>query len=244
MKDPRRPPFTNPTRSLVLEEIIRVAAACFGKVGYRATTLETIAAKVGISEVTLYRYVSSKEELLGLVFERAVEAARHGLRQIIDQPAPADEKLRRIVRHQVRLVTRDLSFAAVFFGEESGLASGTAKRVAVAKREYDRAIGAAVQEGIDRGVLRDLPPTLVTFAILGMCNWLHKWYRPGGKLTPDQIGDVFVDLLERGYLKCSEDRSTDSVLLTRERIEARLASLERRVDDAPRRRSRRVGPRR
>ena len=54
----------NRTRTLVLEEITRVAAVCFGETGYCATTLDTIAAKVGISKATLYTYVSSKEELL------------------------------------------------------------------------------------------------------------------------------------------------------------------------------------
>lgn len=34
-----------------------------------------------------------------------------------------------------------------------------------------------------------------------MCNWLYKWYRPDGKLAPEQIADVFVDLLEGGYLR-------------------------------------------
>ena len=38
---------------------------------------------------------------------------------------------------------------------------------------------------------------LVVFGLLGMCNWLHKWYRPDGKRTPTEIADVFVALLER-----------------------------------------------
>src|SRR3970282_1471595 len=49
---------------LVEEEIVRAAAVCFGGVGYHATTLETIAARGGVSKVTLYPYVSSKEGLL------------------------------------------------------------------------------------------------------------------------------------------------------------------------------------
>ena len=85
-------------RAAALSEILRVAATCFGEMGYRATTLDTIAAKAGLSKVTLYRYVKSKDELLSLVFERTIESFRAGLGEIIEQRLPADEKLRRIVR--------------------------------------------------------------------------------------------------------------------------------------------------
>ena len=46
------------------DEIVRAAATAFGEVGYRTATLEAIAERAGVSKVTLYRYVSSKEELL------------------------------------------------------------------------------------------------------------------------------------------------------------------------------------
>ncbi|MGH7278981.1 MAG: TetR/AcrR family transcriptional regulator, partial [Candidatus Rokuibacteriota bacterium] len=164
------------TRTAVQEEIVRVAATCFGEMGYRATTLDTIAAKAGISKVTLYGYVGGKEELLSLVFERTIESFRTGLRQIIEQRLPADEKLRRIIRYQVTLLAGHLPFLTVFFSEEAGLPAPMAARAARAKRDYDSAIERVVRDGIHDGLVRDLPPTLVVFGILGMCNWLHTWY--------------------------------------------------------------------
>ena len=191
------------TRAAALGEILRVAATCFGEMGYRATTLDTIAAKAGLSKVTLYRYVRSKDELLSLVFERAIESFRAGLAEIIEQRLPADEKLRRIVRYQVSLLASHLPFLKVFFAEEAGLPAPMAARAARARREYDRAIERAYRDGVDEGLFRDLSPTLVVFGILGMCNWLHEWYKPEGRSTPTEIADVFLDVLERGYLKAA-----------------------------------------
>ena len=65
-----------PTRAAVLDEIVRAAAAGFGEVGYRTATLDAIAERAGISKVTLYRYVSSKEDLLSLVVERIIASFR------------------------------------------------------------------------------------------------------------------------------------------------------------------------
>ena len=83
-----------------------------------------------------------------------------------------------------------------------------------------------------------LPPLREgVFGLLGMCNWLHKWYRPDGKRSPAEIADVFVALLERGYLaEAGADRREADALA---RIERRLARLEAAL--APPRRP--AGPR-
>jgi TetR/AcrR family transcriptional regulator, cholesterol catabolism regulator len=224
-----------PTRAAVLDEIVRAAAACFGEAGYRAATLDVVAERAGLSKVTLYRYVSSKEDLLSLVFERTIASFRQGLRQIVEERRPADETLRRIIRYQVGLLAGHQSFLRVFFSEESGLPEATAARAARAKREYDRTIERVVRDGIEAGVLRDLPATMVVFGILGMCNWLHTWYRADGALTHEQIADVFVSVLERGYLVERTPDRPDGLA----RIEARLARLEAALtptSPAPRRR--------
>lgn len=209
---------------LLQDEITRVAAVCFSELGYKGTTLELIAADAGISKATLYKYVSRKEELLWRVFEQTLKSFRGGLRKIVDQPLSADEKLRRIVHHQVELLSSHLPFLTVFFSEESELPPELAKRIAREKREYDRAIERVVREGIEEGIVRKLPPTLLVFAVLGMCNWLYKWYRPQGVLTPPQIADVFVGLLERGYLiRGNEEARHDQVLSALRRVEERLA---------------------
>jgi AcrR family transcriptional regulator len=213
-----------PPRAAVLDEIVRAAAAAFGEVGYRTATLETIAERAGLSKVTLYRYVGSKEELLSLVVERIIDEFQGGLRRLIAERRPANETLRRIVHYQVQLLAEHLPFLTVFFSEESGLPAPMAARATRAKREYDQAIERVVREGVEAGLLRDLPPRLVVFGLLGMCNWLHTWYRPNGKRSAAEIADVFVALLERGYLAEPAPSPDNSEALAR--IDRRLARLE------------------
>ena len=220
-----------PTRAAVLDEIVRAAAVAFGEVGYRTATLEAIAERSGLSKVTLYRYVSSKEELLSLVVERIIAEFQRGLRRIIAERRPAHDTLRRIVHYQVELLAEHQPFLTVFFSEESGLPAPMAARATRAKREYDQAIERVVREGVEAGQLRDLPPRLVVFGLLGMCNWLHKWYRPDGPRSAAEIADVFVALLEHGYL--ARPAAGDDALV---RIDRRLARLERAL--APRRAAR------
>ena len=138
-----------PAQAAVLDGIVRSAATAFGELGYRAATLDAIAERAGLSKVTLYRYVSSKEELLSLVVERTIDEFQQGLRRIIAEHRPADDTLRRIIRYQVTLLAEHLPFLTVFFSEESGLPAPMAARSARAKREYDQAIERVVREGIE-----------------------------------------------------------------------------------------------
>ncbi|MFF0051093.1 TetR/AcrR family transcriptional regulator [Streptomyces sp. NPDC005498] len=47
------------------EQILRTAAECFRRTGYHATSMEQIAAAVGITAGALYRHFDGKQELLG-----------------------------------------------------------------------------------------------------------------------------------------------------------------------------------
>ncbi|MEW6299569.1 MAG: TetR/AcrR family transcriptional regulator [Thermodesulfobacteriota bacterium] len=204
------------------EAILQAAAACFGEQGYRATTLEAVAERLGISRVTLYRYCPSKEELLIRVFERSIAIFQRGLKQICSQDIPPAEKLRQVIRHQVRLMADHRNFLSVFFSEEGSLPPDMARRARNERRAYNALVEGVIREGIEAGQLAPLPPKLLTFAVLGMCNWLYQWYQPDGPLSADEVARIFVQFAEHGYL---HQDAQQEILKRLEHIEAELAAL-------------------
>jgi AcrR family transcriptional regulator len=222
------------------ESILQAAAACFGEQGYRATTLETVAEQLGISRVTLYRYCPSKEELLIRVFERSIAIFQRGLRQICAQDVPPEEKLRQIVRHQVRLMADHRNFLSVFFSEEGNLPPEMARRARSERRAYDALIEDVIYEGVQAGRLTPLPPKLVSFALLGMCNWLYQWYQPEGPLSADEVARIFIQLIEHGYLHADPQQETLNRL---ERVESDLAELRLLLQSAIRNPQSAIAPR-
>src|SRR5258708_32676428 len=54
------------------EEVYRAALRLFREKGYHATSMQDIAAAVGLYKGSLYHYIGSKEDLLVQVFERAM----------------------------------------------------------------------------------------------------------------------------------------------------------------------------
>jgi len=91
---------------------------------------------------------------------------------------------------------------SVFFTEENQLPQKEFKKIQREKKKYTEIIESIIEEGISQNLFREVDPKLQAFAIIGMCNWVYKWYKPGrDTFTPGQIADHFVGLLQKGYLR-------------------------------------------
>lgn len=72
------------------ENILAVAAEAFALEGYGITSMSSIAARLGGSKATLYKYFASKEELFHAVMQRKCEAVIGPLEELADNsPDPA-----------------------------------------------------------------------------------------------------------------------------------------------------------
>ena len=187
-------------RTAIEEEILRVAADKFGKQGYQATTLDEIAAAAGISRAAFYLYFPNKEELLHRIYNQVIATSQAAVEQIVAEKLPVSEKLRRIIRHQVRYMATNIPLAQVFFSEIFNLRPELGQWVKRANRAFGGVIERVVSEGVQTGELIPLHPKQFTYALMGMCNWMHRWYRPGGEWTPDTVAEEFIRILESGYL--------------------------------------------
>ena len=191
----------NARRKAARAQILRAAADLFRERGYQASTVDHIAARLGMSKASLYTHFRAKEEMLAAISRETIEAFTRDLGLVLASRLGPDEKLRRIVRQHVRFVIANRSFLTVFFGEEANLPARFARSLAAQKDRYDKGVERIVAEGIRSGVSRDVPPRLVVFAILGMVNWVHKWYNPAGRWGAEEISAAFLALIEGGLLR-------------------------------------------
>ena len=85
------------------KQIIRAASELFSKKGYHATTLREISAESGINLSYLYKYISSKDDILYLHLESAYDQFRQHCKRIDYEGELIDLKsLRRLVRENHR----------------------------------------------------------------------------------------------------------------------------------------------
>jgi len=180
---------------------LQTAADLFRERGYRATTLDHIAARLGMSKASLYKSFHAKEEMLAVISRRTIETFTRELALVLRSDLTPEEKLRRVVRDHVRFVIANRSFLTVFFSEEANLPARLARALAQRKDRYDKGIESLVVDGVKQGVFRDVPPRLVVFGLLGMLNWVYKWYNPRGRWGAEEISSAFLSLVEGGLLR-------------------------------------------
>ena len=78
------------------------------------------------------------------------------------------------------------------------------------KREYFDRLRGVLDELKSQGKLHDVDTTAATFSLLGMINWLSRWFRQDGDLTQEQVAEQITRIALNGLLR-PESRSTQSV---------------------------------
>lgn len=209
-------------RQLVEAELIRVATQYFSERGYQNTSLEDIVSQVGISRMTFYTYFENKAALLTVLCERSLTEYRHKLEALLAQPLPRPEKLRQAVGLHIATLTQDQPLIRLFYREEAHLPEEVSHTVARLHREIDRLLEKEIEQGIQQGEIINENPRLLMYAFTGMGNWLYRWYRPGGTITPDEIVRVFTRVLESGSLTPETQADNSSTTKALQQVEKRL----------------------
>jgi AcrR family transcriptional regulator len=218
----------NARRKAARDQILRAAADLFRERGYPASTVDLIATRLGMSKASLYTHFRAKEEMLAAISRETIEAFTRDLSLVLASRLPAEDKLRRVIRQHVQFVIANRSFLTVFFGEEANLPARFARALAAQKDRYDQGVERIVQQGIRSGVFRDVPARLVVFGLLGMMNWVHKWYNPAGRWGAEEISAAFLSLIEGGLLR---RRPRGAALSGRlRRLERELHEVARQLD--------------
>src|SRR5437879_11030242 len=100
------------------EEVYSAALRLFTEKGYHATSMQDIAAAVGLYKGSLYHYIGSKEDLLVQVFERAMGSLLAEVERIVGDSSlrPLDQ-LRLVVQAHVCAVAENLDALTVYLHE-------------------------------------------------------------------------------------------------------------------------------
>src|SRR5438105_12105136 len=162
--------------------------------------MQDIAAAVGLYKGSLYHYIGGKEDLLVQVFERAMGGLLAEVERIVaDTSLRPSVQLRLVVQAHVCCVSENLDALTVYLHEFRALAGESALAKVRAQRErYAHLVSEILARGVRSGELAIPDVGIATLGLLGMCNWVCQWYRPGGRLGPVEIGGYFADMVLLG----------------------------------------------
>src|SRR5215467_10823527 len=182
-----------------LEEIIAAAAKVFQTKGYHAATVQDIADAVGILKGSLYHHVKSKEDLLYLIVKEPIARMYERMTEIAASDLPAAEKLRRAILAHLEAFDRHYPHLFVYLHEREEMKRRFREQFKLSPKQYERCWQQILREGVKSGEFRaDFDVQVVSYGLLGMLNWLYKWYEPGGRLSMLEVADQFSTLALSG----------------------------------------------
>jgi AcrR family transcriptional regulator len=172
------------------QRVLSESTEIFSKRGFRATSMNEIAAAVGLSKPTLYHYFHSKEELLVRIYSNMLDESLEMARKTVaaaDSPLAA---IRDLIASRVAYTCHNKALLKVCFEEEHELPPDLFAEVLQRRHAFENLFLTAVQEHLEQhpDVLIGMTPTVYVNTCLGAANWCYKWFRADGPASPEELG--------------------------------------------------------
>jgi TetR/AcrR family transcriptional regulator, cholesterol catabolism regulator len=176
------------------EEVVERAARVFAERGYDGTSVAELTEELGIAAGGLYHYFGSKEQLLIRICDQLMEPLLAQARALLAAQEEPEARLRALVRVWVAHVVAHRDHMRVFQSERHAIEHGPQWRAVRASRKaFELLVAEVLEDAAPRLALPDR--RLVLAALLGMVNHTAQWYRPRGRLSPEEVADGYVALV-------------------------------------------------
>jgi AcrR family transcriptional regulator len=176
------------------ERILEEAVKLFYERGFTGTTLDDIAAELGVTKPFIYTHFRSKTDLLAALcmptIELSLEAVSHAAKGM---GSPTERLYRAIVDFTQVVLSRQANIA-IYFREEKNLAPDALAEINTLRKKFDRVLSKLLAEGVAAGEFDIRDVSLAALAIGGMISWAYTWHRPEGRLALDDMCERMADL--------------------------------------------------
>ena len=176
------------------DAVADAVAELFTEGGIEAVSIADPAAKLSVSRATLYRTVPTKEDLLGVLFERSTRELTERTDAALAAVHDPGDQLELLIRLQSDAAIQMRSYMPVFFGG-GGLPPEVFLRWRKWSRQFEQRWATVVENCMTAGYLDKGDPLVATRLVLGMVIWVSRWYRPSEKITAEEIADSAIALL-------------------------------------------------
>jgi TetR/AcrR family transcriptional regulator, cholesterol catabolism regulator len=184
-----------------LEHILRTSARIFAEKSYHSTSMRDISRATGASLAGLYHYCKSKDELLFLIQDHCFGRVLARLEERIKDVDDPFEKLRIFIDNHLSFFAANMAEMKVLSHEAESLEGDLHKHISTKKERYAKLARKILREIQEQQPASDrVDPTVATYALFGMMNWIYNWYDPAGKIKVAHLVDNVTRLFMNGFI--------------------------------------------
>lgn len=183
------------------DDILDAAAQVIRQKGFHGASMADIAEAVKLQKASLYHHISSKQEILLALLDRALDMLIEQIGAVANQDLPADEKLRQMIRAYLTGLADNADLASVLLFEHRSLEKDQRLRHIPQRDRFETLWRNVLNDGVGDGLFDCSDSALVVRALMGTLNWTLTWYDPDGSLSIKQISDQYTNLFLNGLQK-------------------------------------------
>ncbi len=186
------------------ERILAAAVQLFAEYGYHAAPLRDIARIAGIQAASIYHHYPNKQALLIEIMETYMHHLNSRLEHILHDYDEPLQCLHEAIASHIRLHT---SYKDEFFiiDTEIRALEGEKRSYILSLRDrYEKLFQELLKDGMEREVFRQCDVKVVSYAIIAMCTEVSTWLRPDGRLSVQQVIEIYRQMITQGLLQAHE----------------------------------------
>jgi TetR/AcrR family transcriptional regulator, cholesterol catabolism regulator len=186
------------TREAILQNALKI----FDRRGFANTSLEEVARETGLKREAIYYYFGNRAEILLAIIRPQSEALVESLREIVTSEESFPNKLHLAFRNHLMRFDRNclemtVSLRDVYLDD----AKDVRREMTKIWRAYETMWTELILGGQRSGDFAKVgDPKMIAFGILGMCNWLARWYDPKKSTSVDELVDTYFNMIAHGLV--------------------------------------------
>jgi len=191
--------------SLVLkrrEQIFEAVVKLFSKKGYHRTTLREISKESGITLGNLYDYISTKEDILYIIQEKATQVVMQAISKDNEGGSNPIEKLERLIHSELDAMNKYQNLIMIIYQESHAMFKETLHSLLRSERNHVEQYEKVIGEGIKKGVFKPLNVRMVANMIKMLIDaWVIKRWDLRQKVSIEEMRQGILDIVFDGIIR-------------------------------------------
>ncbi|MCZ4291553.1 TetR/AcrR family transcriptional regulator [Hoeflea alexandrii] len=179
-------------------QILAAAGKVFARKGYAATTMEDIAAEMGVSKGILYYQFESKQDLIVETRQETSGNAATRLAEISGRPLPVRDRIELAIRDLIATNFDEFSRHVILTPVTSGLDQAHIEMVREIEQRYERLLMQLLDEGMTQGVFSRADLKVTAYTVIRTSMSPAWWFREDGSVSRQEVADTVANFLMRG----------------------------------------------
>ena len=202
---PRKIPTNIKNESLVKrrrQQIFEAVVKLISKKGYHRTTLREISKESGIALGNLYDYISTKEDILYIIQEKATQSVMQAISKDNEGNFNPVEKLERLINSELDAMNKYQDLIMIIYQESHAMFKETLHSLLRSERNHVEQYEKVIREGIKEGFFKPLNVRMLANMIKMLIDTcvIKRWDLKR-KVSMEEMRQGILDVVFKGMIR-------------------------------------------